>query len=197
MFVFLWFSPRLSCFGGFFCFSLGGFCPAHVAALAYPSVHLIIRKDMEKTGETRTSWPSRRQVATLRDTVPRGLGLGRSKIRNAVNNFCSISVLCKTHAAPGRTTRTPTPATECQPSASKEREHGMYYVQCARAQAGLIEAMVEAWSAAGCTAKGCVAPGKAAHQEEGIDHNHGANGRLQEDVLQRRRLVNIRFVCCG
>jgi len=65
---------------------VGGFCPAHVAALAYPSVHLIIRRTWRKTGETRTSWPSRRKVATLQDTVPRGLGLGRSKIRNAVNS---------------------------------------------------------------------------------------------------------------
>jgi len=71
---------------GILVFSLGGFCPAHVAALAYPSVHLIIRRTWRKTGETRTSWPSRRKVATLQDTVPRGLGLGRSKIRNAVNS---------------------------------------------------------------------------------------------------------------
>ena len=45
----------------------------------------------KETGETRASWPTRRQLTTVRRHCARELGLRRSKIRHCVNRLHSVA----------------------------------------------------------------------------------------------------------
>ena len=73
--LFSWFSLELPCFGEFSVFALGGFSPSHWATHVLPKCPSYQEETYAKeTGETRASWPTRRQVTTLRRHRPERVG---------------------------------------------------------------------------------------------------------------------------